>query len=81
MVKKVFAIIALVAFVAVMIDVFFIQYALEIVLPIYIIAMLAGVIVVIFTNTAAATRKVSEARNADADTEEPEGADGAADAD
>ena len=62
MIKKVFAILALIAFVVVMIDVFFVHYALEIVLPIYIVAMIAGVIIVVFSNTAAASHKAAEVR-------------------
>lgn len=60
MLKKVMAIIALVLFVLLMLDVFVFQYALEFVLPIYIIVMIVGMIFTVFSRTSEATDKVRE---------------------
>lgn len=61
MFKKIMAIIALIAIVLLMLDVFVLHYALEIVLPIYIILTLAGLIFMVYSKTGAATRRANEA--------------------
>ncbi|MBR5137154.1 MAG: hypothetical protein IKV30_03935 [Clostridia bacterium] len=62
MFKKIMAIIALIVIVALMLDVFVLHYALEIVLPIYIILTVAGLIFLVYSKSGEATRRANEAR-------------------
>ncbi len=62
MFKKVMAIIALVAIVLLMLDVFVLHYALEIALPLYIILTVAGLLFLVFSKTGEATMRANQAR-------------------